>query len=147
MKQFSFSVVLAYLANKDDAGRLTNECITVATVFVDHYSGYSYVVLMTSPSEEETLCAEQEFEAHAASLSIRSRIIMLTMVGSMKLFLNDVKLNAQTISFCGVNAHHQNGIVERHNRTLTDSAWTMLLHAERMWPEAVSQILWPFALK
>ena len=39
-----------------DAGHLTNEHITAATVFVDHYSGYSYVVLMTSPSGEETVC-------------------------------------------------------------------------------------------
>ena len=55
--------------------------------------------------------------------------------------MDNVKLNAQNITFCGVNAHHQNGIVERHNRTLTDSARTMLLQAEQMWPEAVSQIL------
>ena len=131
-----------------DAGRLTNDRITAATVFVDHFSNYSYVVLMTSPSGEETLRAKQEFEAHAASLGVRISHYHADN-GRFKenIFMDDVKLHAQTISFCGVNAHHQNGIVERHNRTLTDSARTMLLHAERMWPEAVTQILWPFALK
>jgi len=131
-----------------DAGHLTNERISAATVFVDHFSGYSYVVLMTSTTGEETLRAKQEFEAHAASLGIRVAHYHADN-GRFKeaIFMDDVKLNAQTISFCGVNAHHQNGIVERHNRTLTDNARTMLLHAERLWPEAISEILWPFALK
>ena len=63
------------------------------------------------------------------------------------MFVDDIKLNAQTIPFCGVNAHHQNGIVERHDRTLNDSARVMLLHAQRLWPDAISSILWPFAMK
>ena len=129
-----------------DAGRLSNERITAATVFVDHFSSYSYVVVMASTTGEETLRAKQEFEAHATSLRIRVSHYHADN-GHFKepIFMDDVQLNAQTISFCGVNAHHQNGIIERH--TLTDSARMMLLHAEWLWPEAVTQILWPFALK
>jgi len=58
-----------------------------------------------------------------------------------------LRLNAQSITFCGINAHHQNGIVERQNQSITESARTMLLHAECLWPERVSPLLWPFALK
>ena len=131
-----------------NAGKLTNKRITSVTVFVDHYSDFSYVVLMTECSGKETLRAKQEFEAYAASNGVRiSHYHADNGRFQESLFVDDVKLNAQTISFCAVNAHHQNGIVERHNRTLTESARTMLLHAERLWPEAVTQMLWPFALK
>ncbi len=130
------------------SGKLTNKRITSVTVFVDHYSDFSYVVLMTECSGKETLRAKQEFEAYAASNGVRiSHYHADNGRFQESLFVDDIKLNAQTISFCAVNAHHQNGIVERHNRTLTESARTMLLHAERLWPEAVTQMLWPFALK
>jgi Reverse transcriptase (RNA-dependent DNA polymerase). len=53
----------------------------------------------------------------------------------------------QEISYCGVGAHQQNGIVERHIQDLTGSVQTMLVHAIKMYPEAVKPIVWPFALK
>ena len=37
--------------------------------------------------------------------------------------------------------------MERHIKTLTLSNCTFLLHAIRHWPEMISTILWPFALK
>ena len=68
--------------------------ITAATVFVDHFSNYSYVVLMTSPSGEETLRAKQEFEAHAASLGVRISHYHADN-GRFKenIFMDDLKLN------------------------------------------------------
>jgi hypothetical protein len=53
----------------------------------------------------------------------------------------------QKIQFCGVGSHHQNGIVERRIRDLSDAARASLLHAIHHWPEGVSKNLWPFALK
>ena len=52
------------------SGTLTNEHITAVTVFVDHHSDFTYSVLMTSCSGDETLQAKQEFEAYAASLGV-----------------------------------------------------------------------------
>ena len=49
--------------------------------------------------------------------------------------------------FCGVGAHHQNGIVENHIGLLTRWSRTSLLHAKRHWPEMITTILWPYALK
>ncbi len=51
------------------------------------------------------------------------------------------------ITFCGVGAHHQNGIAESHLKTLTLTSRTLLLHTQRHWPEATTTILFPFALK
>ena len=43
--------------------------------------------------------------------------------------------------------HFQNGIAERGIKELTQIARTILLHAQRHWPEYISSMLWPFALK
>lgn len=53
----------------------------------------------------------------------------------------------QSLSFCAVGAHHQNGIVEGKIKVLTEGARTILLHGMRMWPEMITSMFWPFALK
>ena len=44
--------------------------------------------------------------------------------------------NNQHITCCGVGAHHQNGVAERHIRTIVEKARTSLLHASTKWPSA-----------
>ena len=53
----------------------------------------------------------------------------------------------QMHSFCGINAHFQNGKAEKRIRDLQDNARTMLLHAQRMWEDAITINLWPYALQ
>jgi hypothetical protein len=53
----------------------------------------------------------------------------------------------QTLSFCGVNAHFQNGMAEKRIRDLQDAARTMIIHAQKRWPDAISVPLWPYALR
>eukprot|EP00957_Ditylum_brightwellii_P054540 4132305-Ditylum_brightwellii.AAC.1 len=53
----------------------------------------------------------------------------------------------QTYSYCGVGAHHQNGIAEAMNKRLSHNASTILLHAKRKWPSIIISILWPFCYK
>ena len=62
-------------------------------------------------------------------------------------FIDAINSKDQKITFCGVGAHHQNGIVENKNKILTQGARTLLLHGMRMWPDMIEEILWPFALK
>ena len=45
------------------------------------------------------------------------------------MFLQDIKENAQQITFCGVGVHHQNGIAEKKIRDLVENARTQLIHA------------------
>ena len=59
-------------------------------------------------------------------------------------FKDEVYQSNQTISYCGVGAHHQSGIIERYIGLLTAGARINLLHAKRFWPESISTILWPF---
>ena len=46
-----------------------------------------------------------------------------------------------------MGSHHQNKIVEHRIKELTLGSWTLLLHATRLWPEAVSTIMCPFSFK
>jgi hypothetical protein len=51
-------------------GALTLRCYRAATVFVDHFSGYKYIHLMSHLSSEETIAAKIAFEQHASNLGI-----------------------------------------------------------------------------
>ncbi len=52
----------------------------------------------------------------------------------------------QQLTFCGVNAHFQNGIAKCSIRDLSESVHKQLLHACTCWPQAVHFVLWPYAL-
>ena len=62
-------------------------------------------------------------------------------------FVHHAHRKKQTVTFCGVDAHHQNGIAEHRIRQLSDSARTQLLHAMTHNPNQVTAQLWPHALK
>ena len=52
----------------------------------------------------------------------------------------------QEYTYCGVGAHHQNGIAEAKNKTISYGARKILLHARRKWPTVIKASLWSFAL-
>ena len=119
-----------------------------ATVFVDHASDWTYVHPQVRLTTEETLEAKHTFERVAEQYGVR--ILHYHADNGRfadKAFVDDVHAAQQTITFCGVSAHHQNGIAERRIRDITESARTMLLHAAHRWPKAISANLWPQAIK
>ena len=62
-------------------------------------------------------------------------------------FIDPINTKDQKIKFCGVEAHHQNGIIGNKNKILTLGARTLLLHGMRMWPTMIDSMCWPFAMK
>ena len=129
-------------------GSLTKSRYTKATVFVDQYSGLDYVHVHRGNTGDEVLEAKMAFERFAAQhgVTIRHYHADNGRFAEPK-FQDAVKKCGQTISYCGVNAHHQNGRAERRIRTLTEAARTQLLHAQHRWPRVVNAHLWPYALK
>lgn len=129
-------------------GRHTRERINSATVFIDHVSGLSYSHLQTSADNVQTVEAKAGYERFAASHNVNIKSYHADNgIFAEQAFTDVVHDSNQTITFCAVGAHHQNGIVERHIQTLTHGTRTNLLHAQRRWPEAIGTILWPFAWK
>ena len=129
-------------------GRHTNDRICGATTFLDHYSGMSYSSLQTSLDGQQTLEAKQAFETHSDSCGVDIKSYRADNGRyAEKSFVDAIKDAHQTIDFCGVGAHHQNGIIERHLQRRTSRSRTILLHAKRHSPAMISTILWPFAFK
>jgi Reverse transcriptase (RNA-dependent DNA polymerase)/GAG-pre-integrase domain len=128
-------------------GRPTLRRYRVATVFVDHFSGMSYVHLQTSTSSKETLEAKVEYERHARSYGVS---IQHYHADNGRFADNewreDVVRQGQRLTFSGVGAHHQNGRAEKRIRDIQDLARTSIIHASKRWPDAVDARLWPYAL-
>ena len=135
------------------SGFLTKRKFSAATIFVDHASSYGYVFLQENQTLETTLEAKASYERHASTFGIRIKSYHADNGRFADAKFHKIINNCnQQLTFCGVGAHHQNGIVERRIRTLTDSTRTLLAHTLHQWPKSlinkcVSPTLWPFALK
>ena len=128
-------------------GWLTQERHHTATVFVDHHSDLTFIHVTPSDTSEETVSTKEAFKCFAASHGVTVKHYHADNGHfADSLFRDHVKEKGQTISFCGVGAHHQNGKVEKRIQDIVEQARTMLLHASHRWPKAVSASLWPYAL-
>lgn len=129
-------------------GDHTTDRIWGATAFCDHVSNFVYVHLMRNFTLEETLMAKKAYEKVMAQAGWAVKAYR----GDNGRFADAGWLQAcnekdQTPTYCGVGAHHQNGIIENRIKQLTNTARTLLLHAMRMWPGMIDTMFWPFALK
>jgi hypothetical protein len=99
-------------------GKLTRQCIVASTIFVDHATDFSCVYHQTSMTSEETLKSKLAFEKFALSHGVHIKHYQADN-GRFKgnLFTKSIEDKGQTISFCGVGAHHQNGIAEKRMET------------------------------
>ena len=61
-------------------------------------------------------------------------------------FVAHIRERNQKMSYCGVNAHHKNGVAERAVRTVSECARALLLHAACHWEHEVTSDLWPMAV-
>jgi len=130
-------------------GWLTKMRYRVSTIFVDHFSGLSYIHLQKSTNAEETVEAKIAFERFASKVNVTIKSYQADNGRfAENKFMEAVKEAGQTITFCGVNAHFKNAVAERRiSRTLQDQARTMLIHAQHRWPKAIDAHLWPYALR
>ena len=61
-------------------------------------------------------------------------------------FVKHIHESNQKIRYCGVNAHHQNGVAERAIRTVSEISRALLLNASFKWKEGVYSSLWPMVV-
>ena len=129
-------------------GKTLQEKYHIACVFVDQSSKFVFVTYQMSTSAAETVDSKHRFEQYAASHGVTIKHYCADNGAfNTRLFKESVLAARQTIDFCGVNAHHQNGVVERMIQTLTYRARSLLLHAMFHWAEVVTAEFWPFPLR
>jgi hypothetical protein len=128
-------------------GNPTRMRYNAATIFVDQHSDLTYCHLQSTLSANDTIEAKEAFERFCNSHGVKIKHYHADNGRFAETaFMAHVAAKGQTISFCGVNAHFQNGKAERRIRTLQDLARTQLLHAIRKWPIAITAHLWPYAV-
>jgi hypothetical protein len=129
-------------------GALTKTQFCNATIFINHYSPLKFVYLMTTNlTSNKTINAKRAFKQFAAEHGVQIRHYHCNNGRfANTLFCAACNSQNQKLTFCGVNAHFQNGIAERAIQDLSESARKQLLHARQQWPQAMSTALWPYAL-
>ena len=101
------------------------------TLFIDHISKRMFVEFQHSTNAEETLTSKihMEREAYKERIKIKSFHADNGVFKADK-FQKHININHQSITFCGVGAHHQNGVAEHSIKDLTSTARTLILHAK-----------------
>jgi hypothetical protein len=128
-------------------GKLTKKHCKCATVFVNYYSRLHFVHLQLDDKSNKTLAAKLAFEEYAAEHGVK----VLHYYCDNRCYHDNAFQQAchrarQQLTYCGVNAHFQNGIAKEAIRDPSESARKQLLHERAHWPEAVHFTLWPYAL-
>ena len=114
---------------------------------MDQCSKYVFITYQLGTGAAETVESKHKFEwATSHGVSIK-HYRADNGAFNTRVFKESVAVAKQTIDFCGANAHHQNGVVERMIQTLTYRARALLLHAMFHWADTVTAEFWPFPLR
>ena len=116
-------------------------------VFIDQYSGYTFIYLQRRLTSEETVQDKHAFERSADQRGVK--ILHYHADNGQfaeNAFIHDCKTQGQSLSYCGVNAHFQNGIVERHIQDLQEQTRTSMLYMMNKWKQMILICLWPYAM-
>ena len=130
------------------SGRNNPNKLFIITLFVDHISNKVFVEFQQTTSTAHTLKSMKnvEKEAYQAGIQIKS-FHTDNGVFKSRAFRKHLEKNKQSISFCGVGAHHQNGVAERYIRTIIERSRTQLLHAQAHWKEKLDSELWTYSIR
>ena len=128
-------------------GKLTTQRYQYVTVFVDQHLWYAYVYLQWTITSAETIQAKHSFECMAKDMGIHIHHYHADNGRfADKGFIQDCQKQRQGLTYCGVNAHFQNGIAEKKIRDLQEQMWMIMLHALRKWSSMLSIHLWRYRL-
>jgi hypothetical protein len=129
-------------------GKLTKKRYRCATVFVDHYSHLRFVHLQIDDLSVKTIATKHAFKTFTAEHGVKIQHYHCDNGRfSDSAFKQACHEQCQQLTFCGMNAHFQNGIAERSIQDLLESAHKQLLHVRACWPQPVHFALWPYTLR
>ena len=88
------------------------ECCTCAAIFVVQCSSLSHAHLQKGTGAEHTVEAKKAFKNHCKTFGVTPLHCHCNNgIFSDKAWRDDCKIKHQQLTFCGVNAHFQNGIM------------------------------------
>ena len=122
-----------------EKGQMNRSSIGGATVFVDYDSRWVKVHPMQDATGDSTLEAKNAFEQDCMTRNVVPKYYHADngrfAENSSK---EDCVRKMTNLTFCGVVAHHQNGVSEQIIKDLNLSSQTLVLHAQRHWPEYIT---------
>ena len=62
-------------------------------------------------------------------------------------FVHHIRDTNKKTQYCGTNAHHQNGVVERAIRTISNMARAIILYAASHWKQGINLSMWRMAVQ
>ena len=123
-------------------GKTTSDQYKGGCTFVDHMSGYIHVEHQLGFSGVEAIRAKQNFEQMALVHGVLIQEYHADNgIFKAKDYVTELRELHQPIGYCGVGAHHQNGIAERSIRTVSDIARSLILHAAMHWKDGIDSSL------
>ena len=129
-------------------GFLRRQRYKYTTMFVEQASRMGFVYLQKTCSAEETIGAKRAFEQYAENRGVRVQAYHADNgIFKAKKWVEECRQRKQDLTIAGVNAHHQNGIVERRIRELQETTRAMLIHATKRWPGIITIHLWPYVIR
>jgi hypothetical protein len=117
-------------------------------LFVDHKTRLVYPSFQESKTASEACRSKCDYETFAKRYNVTIDSYHADN-GAFRseAFQKSIDHNSQKLSFSGVNAQWQNGLIERSNRTLCAAARSILNHAISRWKKTITTELWPFAIQ
>ena len=111
--------------------------------FVDDKSDFTFAHHQTSTSVDKMIKAKY---AHETELRQRGKEVRDYHADNgtydVAHFREEVNDNKQTLTFCGVVSHHQNGRAKNLIKIMCNPATNMLIHAMYRWQKVFKQSLW-----
>ena len=117
-------------------------------LYTNHYSDFLYYHLITGTTSLAILESKQAYERVDAlyGVSVKSY-----HAESLRLNDNNIRgyfiKGGQTLTHCGVGAHHQNAVAETKIKLVCYSSRIILLHTKRKCPNVIAISLWPYAIQ
>ena len=116
--QFRTSYSRVHRANH---GSVSQQMIILVTIYVDQFSDLSYAFLQEYARRKETFKGKLAFEQYARKVGDQIEHYHTdNRMFAENAFINHVKEQGQAITYRGVNAHYQNGKVEKRIRDLQE---------------------------
>ena len=123
-----------------------NQMYNGGTIFIDHASGKVFGYHQVSLRAGETLISKRKLEREASQHGITIKSFLSDNgIYKSEEFRSDLTRKNQDIRFSGVGAHHQNGVSERHIKTISYLTRAILIHSALCWPQENDLELWAFA--